>query len=85
MLSMQAPWVSIHLPRSVHLSARGIVRLVAPQPIKGEVMVVNSILHLHRLLMDPDADPAVPTPIDNLHRLVIKLRPMVFTVIEQDA
>ncbi|OEL14299.1 DELLA protein DWARF8 [Dichanthelium oligosanthes] len=52
--------------------------------IPGEALAINSILQLHRLLVDPDADPAVPAPIDILLDLVTELQPTVFTVVEQE-
>ncbi|RLN00885.1 DELLA protein DWARF8-like [Panicum miliaceum] len=54
-------------------------------PGDGEALAFNSILQLHRLLVDPDADPAVPAPIDILLDLVTELQPRVFTVVEQEA
>lgn len=54
--------------------------------VPGEALAVNSVLQLHRLLVDPDADPAVPAPIDTLLGwLVAGARPKVFTVVEQEA
>ncbi|KAF8716136.1 hypothetical protein HU200_026410 [Digitaria exilis] len=53
--------------------------------VPGEALVFNSILQLHRLLVDPDADPAVPAPIDVLLDLVTELQPRVFTVVEHEA
>jgi len=53
--------------------------------VPGEALAVNSVLQLHRLLVDPDADPAVPAPIDALLYLVTSLQPRVFTVVEQEA
>ncbi|OEL28319.1 DELLA protein GAI1 [Dichanthelium oligosanthes] len=53
--------------------------------VPGEALAFNSILQLHRLLVDPDADPAVPAPIDTLLHLVTSLQPRVFTVVEQEA
>lgn len=55
------------------------------KPIKGEAVAINSILQLHRLLVDPDANPVVPAPIDILLKLVIKINPMIFTVVEHEA
>ncbi|CAL5096366.1 unnamed protein product [Urochloa decumbens] len=53
--------------------------------VPGEALAFNSVLQLHRLLVDPDADPAVPAPIDMLLDLVTDLQPRVFTVVEQEA
>ncbi|CAL4901695.1 unnamed protein product [Urochloa decumbens] len=53
--------------------------------VPGEALAFNSILQLHRLLVDPDADPAVPAPIDMLLDLVTDLQPRVLTVVEQEA
>ena len=53
--------------------------------VPGEALAFNSILQLHRLLVDPDADPAVAAPIDILLDLVAELKPRVFTVVEQEA
>ncbi|CAN6345775.1 unnamed protein product [Urochloa humidicola] len=53
--------------------------------VPGEALAFNSVLQLHRLLVDPDADPAVPAPIDILLDLVNDLQPRVFTVVEQEA
>ncbi|CAN6350128.1 unnamed protein product [Urochloa humidicola] len=53
--------------------------------VPGEALAFNSVLQLHRLLVDPDADPAVPAPVDILLDLVTDLQPRVFTVVEQEA
>ncbi|KAL6609423.1 hypothetical protein ACP70R_039392 [Stipagrostis hirtigluma subsp. patula] len=53
--------------------------------VPGEEIAVNSVLQLHRLLVDPDADPAVPAPIDILLDWVTTLQPRVFTVVEVEA
>ncbi|KAG2651674.1 DELLA protein SLR1-like [Panicum virgatum] len=53
--------------------------------VPGEALAFNSVLQLHRLLVDPDADPAVPAPIDTLLHLVTSLQPRVFTVVEHEA
>ncbi|RCV16426.1 hypothetical protein SETIT_3G137200v2 [Setaria italica] len=53
--------------------------------VPGEALAFNSIMQLHRLLVDPDADPAVPAPIDILLDLVTELQPRIFTVVEQEA
>lgn len=53
--------------------------------ISDEALAVNSVLQLHRLLIDPDADSTVPAPIDILLKLVMKLKPKIFTVVEQEA
>jgi len=51
-----------------------------------EALAMNSILQLHRLLVDPDADEStLPSPIDILLKLVVKLKPKIFTVVEQEA
>ncbi|GJN15291.1 hypothetical protein PR202_gb02189 [Eleusine coracana subsp. coracana] len=53
--------------------------------VPGEALAVNSVLQLHRLLVDPDADPTVPAPIDTLLGWLAAARPRVFTVVEQEA
>jgi DELLA protein len=53
--------------------------------VPGEALVVNSVLQLHRLLVDPDAEPAVAAPIDTLLEWVVGARPRVVTVVEQEA
>ncbi|CAN6244770.1 unnamed protein product [Urochloa humidicola] len=53
--------------------------------VPGEALVFNSVLQLHRLLVDPDADPSVPAPIDAVLRFVASLQPRVFAVVEQEA
>jgi DELLA protein len=53
--------------------------------VPGETVAFNSVLQLHRLLVDPDADPAVPAPIDTLLEWVGGVRPRVVTVVEQEA
>ncbi|CAN6331914.1 unnamed protein product [Urochloa humidicola] len=53
--------------------------------VPGEALAFNSVLQIHRLLVDPDADPAVPAPIDILLDLITDLQPRVFTVVEQEA
>ncbi|XP_062179515.1 protein SLENDER RICE1-LIKE 2-like [Phragmites australis] len=53
--------------------------------VPGEAIAVNSILQLHRILVDPDADPTVTAPIDILLNWVTALQPRVFTVVEQEA
>ncbi|KAL6848706.1 hypothetical protein ACP4OV_021289 [Aristida adscensionis] len=49
-----------------------------------EQVAVNSVLQLHRLLVDRDADPAVRAPIDAFLEWVAAIRPKVFTVVEQE-
>ncbi|XP_062216381.1 protein SLENDER RICE1-LIKE 1-like [Phragmites australis] len=80
------------LARSVRVrfSFRGVaanrldeVRPWMLQISQGEVVAVNSVLQLHRLLADPDtADRA---PIDAVLDCVASVRPRVFTVVEQEA
>ncbi|CAO2046238.1 unnamed protein product [Urochloa humidicola] len=53
--------------------------------VPGEALAFNSVLQLHRLLVDPDADPSVPAPIDAVLRLVASMQPRVFAVVEQEA
>ncbi|TVU19805.1 hypothetical protein EJB05_35976, partial [Eragrostis curvula] len=53
--------------------------------VPGKTLAVNSVLQLHRLLVDPDADSAVPTPIDTLLDWLTGIQPRVFTVVEQEA
>jgi len=49
-----------------------------------EQVAVNSVLQLHRLLVDPDADPTVRAPIDTVLEWIAAIRPKVFTVVEQE-
>lgn len=64
-----------HLTAWIHLKLR-----------PDEALAMNSILQLHRLLVDPDADEStMPAPIDILLKLVVKLKPKIFTVVEQEA
>ncbi|KAG8069305.1 hypothetical protein GUJ93_ZPchr0005g14874 [Zizania palustris] len=52
----------------------------------GETVAVNSILQLHRLLVDQDAaSTSSPPPIDVVLTLVASINPKIFTVVEQEA
>uniref|UniRef100_A0ACD5TZW0 Uncharacterized protein n=1 Tax=Avena sativa TaxID=4498 RepID=A0ACD5TZW0_AVESA len=55
--------------------------------VPGEALAVNSICHLHRLLVDPDASAStyLSSPIDAVLGLVAAMQPRVFTVVEQEA
>ncbi|RLN07138.1 DELLA protein DWARF8-like [Panicum miliaceum] len=71
--------------REVRVDQLNGLRNWMPGVVPGEALAFNSVLQLHRLLVDPDADPAVPAPIDTLLHLVTSLQPRVFTVVEQEA
>jgi DELLA protein len=54
--------------------------------VPEEALAINSVMQLHRLLVDPDADTALPpAPIDIVLDLVTQLQPKIFTVVEQEA
>lgn len=48
--------------------------------VRGEALAINSILHLHCLLVDPSADPTMVMPIDILFKMVVA---MVATEVHQ--
>ncbi|KAG0484623.1 hypothetical protein HPP92_008702 [Vanilla planifolia] len=54
-------------------------RMLRVEP--GEAVAVNSVLQLHRLLRDP----GLPGPIDTVLSWIAELRPLVLTVVEQEA
>ncbi|XP_040380338.1 DELLA protein SLR1-like [Oryza brachyantha] len=53
------------------------------QVAPGEAVAVNSVLQLHRLLVDQDA--ATAAPIEAVLDWVASMNPKVFTVVEQEA
>ncbi|BAF18308.1 protein SLENDER RICE1-LIKE 2-like [Oryza sativa Japonica Group] len=57
------------------------------QVAPGEAVAINSVLQLHRLLVDQDAAAAAsfPAPIDGVLDWVASMNPRVFTVVEQEA
>ncbi|KAF0926992.1 hypothetical protein E2562_029219 [Oryza meyeriana var. granulata] len=56
------------------------------QVAPGEAVAVNSVLQLHRLLVDQDAAAtSFPAPIDAVLDLVASMNPKIFTVVEQEA